>query len=88
MAGNGISTLATKELRQLAKLNLASVDRQNDGFHTRTVFDISLLPTVYSDNDVVDQPNDGGLVIGRPWIEPSDDLYVIDGYVADGYVSA
>jgi len=28
------------------------------------------LPTVYTDNDIYDNPNVGGLVDGRPWIVP------------------
>jgi hypothetical protein len=66
MAANGISTLATKELRQIAKLKLAAQDRAADG-NTRIVYDISELPTKYSGNTVVDNINQGGLVLGRPW---------------------
>lgn len=60
MALNGISELATKELRQIAKLELAAAKRNED-------FDITKLPTQYSDNDVVDNPNTGGLQAHRPW---------------------
>lgn len=70
MSANGISTLPTKEDRQLAKLQLAETKRQavgTAGYHQRRYLDITLLPTVYSGNDVVDNPNVGGLVIGRPW---------------------
>lgn len=70
MSANGISTLPTKEDRQLAKLQLAETKRQAEGtagYHERRYLDITLLPTVYSGNDVVDNPNPGGLVIGRPW---------------------
>lgn len=84
MAANGISTLATKELKQLAKLDLAKAKREGrtvavDGtvtgpidstkpyYRERNVYDITLLPTQYSDNEVVDNPNTGGLVQGRPW---------------------
>jgi len=65
MAANGISELATKELRQKAKLDLAATDRAATG--RRSVYDISELPTKYSGNDVVDNINSGGLVVGRPW---------------------
>ncbi len=65
MAANGISTLATKELRQKAKLELAAQDRAADG--RRSVYDLSELPTKYVGNTVVDNLNSGGLVIGRPW---------------------
>ena len=56
MAANGISTLATKELRQIAKLELAQTKRIAQG-NARPYYDITLLPTRYSDNVVVDNPN-------------------------------
>jgi hypothetical protein len=65
MSANGISTLSTKEARQLAKLALAATNRAADG--RRSVYDISELPTKYSGNTVVDNLNSGGLVVGRPW---------------------
>jgi hypothetical protein len=68
MAANGISTLATKELRQKAKLDLAAAQRAADG-NPRATYDITLLPTQYNDNDIINNPNIGGLVPGRPWIE-------------------
>ena len=67
MSANGISTLPTKEDRQQAKLALAAVKRAADG--RRATLDITQLPTVYQGNDVVDNPNPGGLVEGRPWTE-------------------
>ena len=68
MSANGISTLATKELRQKAKLDLAATKRAADG-NARATYDITQLPTQYDDNAVVDNPNTGGLVVGRPWTE-------------------
>ena len=68
MAANGISTLATKELRQKAKLDLAASNRATDG-NTRAIYDITQLPTQYDDDTIVDNPNVGGLVQGRPWID-------------------
>lgn len=68
MAANGISTLATKELRQKAKLDLAAAKRAADGY-TRATYDITQLPTQYDDNGIIDNPNTEGLVVGRPWIE-------------------
>jgi hypothetical protein len=68
MALNGISTLATKELRQKAKLDLAATKRAADG-NARATYDITQLPTQYNDNAIVNNPNVGGLVQGRPWIE-------------------
>lgn len=66
MASNGISELATKELRQKAKLDLAATDRAADS-NPRATYDITELPTQYDDNAVVDNPNVGGLQEGRPW---------------------
>lgn len=65
MAANGISELATKELRQKAKLDLAAAKRED-------TYDLTQLPTVYAvddndTNDVVDNPNVDGLIQGRPW---------------------
>ncbi len=67
MAANGISTLATKELRQKAKLDLAAEARASGG-NARSTYDITELPTQYDNNTVVDNPNTGGLTPGRPWI--------------------
>lgn len=67
MAANGISTLSTKELKQKAKLDLAAIDRAADG-NQRATYDITELPTQYDDNTIVDNPNVGGLVVGRPWV--------------------
>lgn len=65
MAANGISTLQYKRDRQIAKLDLAAIKRSD-------TYDLTQLPTVYAINDndtkdVVDNPNVGGLVLGRPW---------------------
>ena len=67
MALNGISTLATKEARQKAKLDLAAINRAADG-NARATYDITQLPTQYDDNSIIDNANTGGLVLGRPWI--------------------
>jgi hypothetical protein len=68
MAQNGISELATKELRQKAKLDLAAAKRATDG-NPRATYDLTLLPTQFNDDGVINNPNAGGLVVGRPWIE-------------------
>ena len=68
MAANGISTLLTKELRQKAKLDLAAAKRAADS-NPRATYDLTLLPTQYNGNVLIDNPNAGGLVEGRPWIE-------------------
>lgn len=67
MAANGISTLVSKELKQIAKLDLAATDRTTDG-NPRNTYDITQLPTQYSGNVIVDNPNPGGLIVGRPWV--------------------
>lgn len=67
MSANGIAQLPTRELRQKAKLDLAAVKRAADGY-TRATYDITQLPTQFDDNSIVDNPNAGGLVEGRPWI--------------------
>ena len=69
MSANGISTLATKELRQKAKLELAATNRAATG--RRSIYDIEELPTRYNDNTVVDNPNPDGLLLGRPWVDIS-----------------
>ena len=60
MAANGISTLPTKEARQIAKLDLAALKRDQS-------YDIDLLPTKYVGNALVNNPNVGGLQPHRPW---------------------
>lgn len=68
MALNGISSLVSKELKQKSKLDLAAAKRATDG-NLRSTYDITTLPTQYTDNTFFDNPNAGGLVNGRPWIE-------------------
>lgn len=63
---NKIDRLATKQLRQQAKLDLSALDRAASG-NLRSTYDISKLPTQYSGNTIVDNPNPGGLITGRPW---------------------
>lgn len=67
MSANGIAQLATRELRQKAKLALATIDRATDG--RRAGLDITELPTQFSGNNTTDNPNVGGLQLGRPWID-------------------
>lgn len=76
MSANGIAHLATRELRQKAKLDLAAANRaaragNRDVAHTaddRHVYDITELPTQYSDNGIIDNDNGPALLEGRPWI--------------------
>jgi hypothetical protein len=62
-----ISRLATKELKQKAKLDLAALDRVASS-EARATYDLSGLPTQYNNNAIVNNPNTGGLTLGRPWI--------------------
>lgn len=65
---NKISHLGTREQRQKAKLDLAQLDREESG-NARATVDLTTLPTLFDDDDIVDNANTGGLVEGRPWIE-------------------
>lgn len=67
MSLNGISHLPTREDRQKAKLDLASTKRATDG-NPRATYDITELPTQYDGDAIVDNPNVGGLIEGRPWV--------------------
>ena len=77
MAANGISTLQFKRDRQDAKLQLAgqhrdAINQLQPGRYVVINADPTQLPTRYAvdDNDtnnVVDNPNTGGLKTGRPW---------------------
>lgn len=83
MSANGIAHLSTREARQKAKLDLAATKRQADianrdnvnNANTRYSYDITELPTQYSNNDIVDNTNSGGLILGRPWITPTGIVY-------------
>lgn len=65
---NKISRLATLELRQKSKLDLAALDRLASN-NDRSTYDITELPTQYVDDTVYDNPNTSGLTEGRPWID-------------------
>jgi hypothetical protein len=45
-----------------------SVDPTKQYYRTRNNYDITQLPTQYTVNNITDNPNTGGLVLGRPWI--------------------
>jgi Interleukin-like EMT inducer len=64
---NKIGHLATKELKQKAKLDLAALDRVASS-EARATYDLSALPTQYNNNAIVNNPNTSGLTVGRPWI--------------------
>jgi len=65
---NKIGRLATLELRQKSKLDLSALDRLASS-NDRSTYDIAELPTQYVDDTIYDNPNSGGLIEGRPWIE-------------------
>jgi hypothetical protein len=79
MAANGISTLEFKRDRVIAKLDLAAAKRAAAG-NPRATYDITLLPTRYNDNDVINNPNVGGLVAGRPWINTVADFTFFEAF--------
>lgn len=82
-SANKIARLTTLEDRQRAKLALAELDRINRS-NPRFTLNIAELPTQYSGNTVVDNPNPGGLVVGRPWVavDPTPPAVVVtDGLI-------
>lgn len=60
--------LWTKQQRQVLKLDLAALKRTRDS-NPRNVYDLTELPDTYNGNvpGADDNPNAGGLVVGRPW---------------------
>lgn len=44
-----------------------SIDSTKNAYRTYNTYDIDTLPTKYSNNDIVDNTNTGGLVPHRPW---------------------
>lgn len=64
---NKIARLTTLEDRQVAKLELAQLERLALS-NPYPYYDIDELPTQYQGNVVVDNPNPGGLIQGRPWV--------------------
>ena len=45
-----------------------SIDSTKPYYRARNNYDITQLPTQYAANNITDNPNAGGLVLGRPWI--------------------
>lgn len=58
--------VGSKQERQVQKLEIAAKARTADG-NARDTYTIDDLPAKYSGNNLVDNPNVGGLVDGRPW---------------------
>ena len=48
-----------------------SLDDTKNFYRILNTYDYTLMPTIYSGDDVVDNANVGGLVDGRPWVEAS-----------------
>jgi hypothetical protein len=44
-----------------------NIDPTKNYYRARNNYDITQLPTQYSGNNIVNNPNVGGLVTGRPW---------------------
>lgn len=65
--GNIIAGLTTLQDRQLAKLDLAALDRIAVG-NPNDVYDITELPSQYIGNVSTPNPHPTGLIEGRPWI--------------------
>jgi hypothetical protein len=65
-SGNVIARLPTLQDRQLAKLDLASLDRAAAG-NPWDVYDITELPSQYIGNVSTPNPHPTGLIEGRPW---------------------
>lgn len=85
-SANIIARLETLQERQLAKLNLSQLERQELG-NSRPTYDITELPTQYVGNEVVDNPNPDGLLLGRPWIitGPTPGAFILDWYGSVSY---
>jgi len=66
-SGNVIDSLSTLEDRQIAKLNLAALDRTASG-NLYSTYDINLLPSKYIGNVSTPNLHPTGLIKGRPWI--------------------
>ena len=72
--GNIIGRLPTLQDRQLAKLNLATLDRQDAG-NPYDTYDIELLPSRYVGDTSTANPHPDGLQLGRPWLPYNPGAY-------------
>lgn len=86
MSLNGIAQLPTREQRQAAKLALAAANRAADG-NARATLDLTLLPTQFDGNATIDNPNIGGLVQGRPWINTVSDFTFYEAFGTTAAIS-
>ncbi len=64
--GNIIADLPTLQDRQIAKLDLAALDRTAAG-NPQDEYDITELPSQYIGNVSTPNPHPNGLLLGRPW---------------------
>lgn len=44
-----------------------TIDSTKPYYRARNNYDITQLPTQYTGNNIIDNANTGGLVLGRPW---------------------
>ena len=83
----------SKQERQLRKLTIAEAKRKAFGditkpyYRINNIYDLTLLPDTYNGNvpGADDNPNIGGLIQGRPWVELAAGLYrrTYTGYFVD-----
>lgn len=73
-----IKRLTTKEERLVQKLEIAQAKRQADGdtnkpyYKSANIYNIDDLPSKYSGNVKVDNPNPGGLLVNRPFTSSTE----------------
>ena len=63
-------TVSNVESATTSSFSPTTANTANTGaayYRTRNIYDITLLPTQYSGNNLTDNANTGGLVEGRPW---------------------
>jgi hypothetical protein len=61
-------------------LTAGTADTNAPFYRARATYDITQLPTQYDDNAVVNNPNTGGLVEGRPWVTTVSDFTFYETY--------
>lgn len=57
-----------------------NIDTTKPYYRSNNIYDIAELPTQYSGDNVIDNPNPDGLLLGRPWIDISRsnlELYIV-----------
>jgi hypothetical protein len=74
-----LDELLTKEQRQVMKLAISAKKRDRDG-NARSTLDLTLLPTQFDGNSIINNPNVGGLVVGRPWITTVSDFTFYEAF--------